>query len=102
MLTGRANDNLKVAFNAGSSKHGSARRASVAWNCVAATHLMKAQKKNMKYVSSKSKMVREFECSPGCVAHFIRTSIESLQQIIQHARVFDINVIQIATLQLLI
>lgn len=41
ILIGRANVNLNVAFNAGSSKHGRARRASVGWNCVAATHLRK-------------------------------------------------------------
>lgn len=41
ILIGRANVNLNVAFNDGSSKHGSARRASVGWNCVAATHLRK-------------------------------------------------------------
>lgn len=36
---GRAKISLNLAFSAGSSKHGRARRASVGWNCVAATHL---------------------------------------------------------------
>lgn len=34
MLSCRPRYTSKVAFSAGSSKHGKARRASVAWNCV--------------------------------------------------------------------
>ena len=39
MFFGRAMLILNVAFSAGSSKHGKARRASVGWNCDAAIHL---------------------------------------------------------------
>ncbi|MPC09523.1 hypothetical protein E2C01_002136 [Portunus trituberculatus] len=34
-----ARNTSNVAFMAGSSKHGKARRASVGWNCVTASHL---------------------------------------------------------------
>lgn len=39
MFFGRAMLILNVAFRAGSSKHGKARRASVGWNCDVAIHL---------------------------------------------------------------
>lgn len=39
MFLGLAMLILKVAFSAGSSKHGNARRASVGWNWVVAIHL---------------------------------------------------------------
>lgn len=43
MLLGRAILIVNLAFRAGSSQHGNARRASVAWNCVTAIHLKQEQ-----------------------------------------------------------
>jgi len=43
MFLGRAMLIWNLAFKAGSSKHGNARRASVAWNCVVAIHLQKPE-----------------------------------------------------------
>lgn len=59
MLCGRASANVKFAFNAGSSKQGSARLASVGWNWVTATHLLEIRT-TMNEREAETRMLHDF------------------------------------------
>lgn len=84
---GRAIFNANFAFRAGSSKHGKALRASVAWNCVEANHLRcneEGENKMITFTLSSQVWVAEDGENhlPGLIAHLIGTAIESLHSVL--------------------
>lgn len=94
---GRAMLNLNFALSAGSSKAGNARRQSVGWNCVVASHLQKTKKKQIqkrkkkKSCGSVTHTCRRALALPRLIVEAVRAAVETLQIFIQDALILDIQ-----------